>query len=126
MRGGLLHETTKAWIGLVLVICHAMKSGYKCGQQKEEGPTEKGQGRENGENGEKIEEKKEGKDGQGKGFKDGDCEGKCPVRPRSLNFGQRSQRVIRFRRQQSHHFAESATSSGNGSGKMKKLFKMSH
>jgi len=114
MRGGLLHETTKAWIGLVLAICHAMKSGYKSVEQADQG-----RGEIEGKNGEKNKKEEDFLEGVER------VEWKCPVRPRSLNFGQRS-RVLRFRRQQSHHhFEETSTSSFDSSAKMKKLFKMS-
>ena len=35
MRGGHLHETTKAWITLIMAVCAGMKLGYTTGQDQE-------------------------------------------------------------------------------------------
>ena len=36
VRGGHLHETTKAWITLIMAVCAGMKLGYSQDQQGEE------------------------------------------------------------------------------------------
>ena len=35
VRGGHLHETTKAWITLIMAVCAGMKLGYTTGQDQE-------------------------------------------------------------------------------------------
>jgi len=36
LRGGPLHETTQAWMSLILAICHGMKSGYTDNEETED------------------------------------------------------------------------------------------
>ena len=40
VRGGHLHETTKAWITLIMAVCAGMKLGYTTTSQDQEGDQE--------------------------------------------------------------------------------------